>query len=211
MQQLTFNVVDNNGVWERIEHDFLARLPLRNLIWKGGLTQSARFIEQLDIKVTVGEEEEEKEKEAGGRLLNIFLLESDADADTYKAVLRGRVKAWAGRVAQRKGEGWLVVYAASAAEAQRAGSSGSKFLGMRATVFDRLRGDLPSGHVALLQAGAVESWNALVLAVRERVVQALEERVAGLADEMRRMDANRMLPGWNFCRFFVLKEGVVRL
>ncbi|KAJ2321421.1 hypothetical protein GGI00_006064, partial [Coemansia sp. RSA 2681] len=109
------------------------------------------------------------------------------------------------------GEGWLVVYAASAAEAQRAGSSGNKFLGMRATVFDRLRGDLPSGHVALLQAGAVESWNALLLAVRERVVQALEERVAGLADEMRRMDANRMLPGWNFCRFFVLKEGVVRL
>ncbi|KAJ2908280.1 hypothetical protein GGI21_003041, partial [Coemansia aciculifera] len=209
MQHLTFNVVDDNGVWERIEHDFLARLPLRNLIWKGGLTQSARFIEQLDIKVTIGEQADSSDAVAGeqpgsGRLVNIFLLESDAEFDTYKAVTKPRVKAWVERVSQRKGEGWLVVYAASASEVQRMGSNSSKFLGIRSTVFDRLKSDFQgkkdSGdHVVLLQAGVVESWNSLVLALREHVVLALEERVAVLADDMRRMDANRMLPGWNYC------------
>ncbi|KAJ2884238.1 hypothetical protein H4R27_002223 [Coemansia aciculifera] len=223
MQQLTLNIVDENGVWERIERDFTSRLPLRNLIWKGGLTQSARFIEQLDIKVTVDEADNvsshdtlalASEHAGSGRLLNICLLESDSDADTYKAVIKPRVKAWVGRVSQRKGEGWMIVYVASAEEIQR--MNNNKFLSMRTSVFDRLKSDFQGKkdageHVVLLQAGAVESWNSAFLAMRERVVQALEERVSQLADDMRRMDANRMLPGWNYCKFFVLKEGVVRL
>ncbi|KAJ2746038.1 hypothetical protein GGI20_001665 [Coemansia sp. BCRC 34301] len=221
MEQLTFNVVDDNGVWKSIEQEFLGRLPLRNLIWKGGLTQSARFIEQLDIKVTVGEQTADRTSGShdslvgcSGRLLNIYLLESDSDIDTYKAVIKARVKAWVGRVSQRKGEGWMVVYAASEEEVQR--MSNNKFLSMRTTVFDRLKSDFQgkkdSGeHVVLLQASAVESWNKVFLAMRSHVVSVLEERVLGLADDVRRMDANRMLPGWNYCKFFVVKEGVVRL
>ncbi|KAJ2102223.1 hypothetical protein GGI16_003261 [Coemansia sp. S142-1] len=223
MQQLTLNIVDENGVWERIEQDFTSRLPLRNLIWKGGLTQSARFIEQLDIKVTVGEADNTgshdtlalaSEHAGSGRLLNIYLLESDSDADTYKAVIKPRAKTWIGRVSQRKGEDWMMVYVASAEEIQR--MSNNKFLSMRTSVFDRLKSDFQGKkdageHVVLLQTGAVESWNSVFLTMRERVVQALEERVSQLADDMRRMDANRMLPGWNYCKFFVLKEGIVRL
>ncbi|KAJ2443325.1 hypothetical protein GGI03_008033, partial [Coemansia sp. RSA 2337] len=223
MQQLTLNIVDENGVWERIEQDFTSRLPLRNLIWKGGLTQSARFIEQLDIKVTVGEADNTSshdtlalasEHAGSGRLLNIYLLESDSDADTYKAVIKPRAKTWIGRVSQRKGEDWMIVYVASAEEIQR--MSNNKFLSMRTSVFDRLKSDFQGKkdageHVVLLQTGSVESWNSVFLTMRERVVQALEERVSQLADDMRRMDANRMLPGWNYCKFFVLKEGIVRL
>ncbi|KAJ2408365.1 hypothetical protein GGI10_004851 [Coemansia sp. RSA 2530] len=223
MQQLTLNIVDENGVWERIEGDFTSRLPLRNLIWKGGLTQSARFIEQLDVKVTVGESDSvssydtlalASEQTGSGRLLNMYLLESDSEADTYKAVIKPRVKAWVGRVSQRKGEEWMIVYVASPEEIQR--MSNSKFLSMRTSVFDKLKSDFQGKkdageHVVQLQMGSVENWNSLFLAMRERVVLALEERVSQLADEMRRMDANRMLPGWNYCKFFVLKEGVVRL
>ncbi|PIA15104.1 hypothetical protein COEREDRAFT_45555, partial [Coemansia reversa NRRL 1564] len=63
----------------------------------------------------------------------------------------------------------------------------------------------------MLRTDVVESWNAVFLAIRERVVQALEERVASMTEEIRRLDANRMLPGWNYCRFFVFKEGLVNL
>ncbi|KAJ1887035.1 hypothetical protein LPJ66_009328, partial [Kickxella alabastrina] len=37
------------------------------------------------------------------------------------------------------------------------------------------------------------------------------ERVARMSAEIRRMDANRMLPGWNYCRFFLLKEPLIQL
>ncbi|KAJ2788512.1 hypothetical protein H4R21_006986, partial [Coemansia helicoidea] len=78
-----------------------------------------------------------------------------------------------------------------------------------------LRGDLQTKkdaeRVVMLQPDAVESWNALFLAIRERAVQALDDRVASMAEEIRRLDATRMLPGWNYCKFFVFKEGLVNL
>ncbi|KAJ2784414.1 hypothetical protein H4R18_001124 [Coemansia javaensis] len=220
MEKLRFSVCDEGGVWGRIEREFMSRLPLRNLIWTGGPGQTARFVERLDIGVerSGGETGAAAAGAAAmaGPILHIYLLEAqDADADTYKAVVRPRAKSWAARAGQRRGEEWLVVYLARAGEAQRL-AAGPKFLGMRGTsVADRLRSDLQTRRdaerVVVLEAGSVESWNAAFLAIRERVVQALDERVAAMADEIRRMDANRMLPGWNYCKFFVFKEGLVNL
>ncbi|KAJ2479223.1 hypothetical protein EV174_004082 [Coemansia sp. RSA 2320] len=155
------------------------------------------------------------EQAGSGRLMQLYVMETDNDPDTYKAVVRPRIKAWVERVAGRRGTGWMVVYVASSSEAQRLGNS--TFLGLRTSVFERVRSDVQAGrreageHAVLLQEGAVESWNTVVLGLRERVVQALEERVEAVAEETRRMDANRMLPGWNYGKFFVVKEGVVRL
>ncbi|KAJ2711869.1 hypothetical protein H4R19_003042, partial [Coemansia spiralis] len=220
MEKLHFSIRDDGGVWPRIEKEFTARLPLRNLIWKGGITQTARFVERLDIAVALDD--------AGGRahdaptpdrqaapLLHIYLLETnDADADTYRSVVQPRAKGWAAKVSQRRGEEWLAIYLPSAAEAQRMATT-SKFLNMRASVFDKLKADLQPKkdveRVVMLQPGAVESWNAVFLAIRDRVVQALDERVASMTEEIRRLDANRMLPGWNYCKFFVFKEGLVNL
>ncbi|KAJ2771407.1 hypothetical protein IWQ57_002227, partial [Coemansia nantahalensis] len=199
--------------------EFTARLPLRNLIWKGGITQTARFVEQLDIALVLDDGGAAADSpipdEQAAPLLHIYLVESnDADADTYKSVLRPQAKSWVAKVAPRRGEEWLAVYVPSVAEAQRLATA-SKFLSMRASVFDKLRGDLQTKkdaeRVVMLQPDAVESWNALFLAIRERAVQALDDRVASMAEEIRRLDATRMLPGWNYCKFFVFKEGLVNL
>ncbi|KAI8320213.1 hypothetical protein GQ54DRAFT_263960, partial [Martensiomyces pterosporus] len=86
---------------------------------------------------------------------------------------------------------------------------------MRQSVFDRIKSDFQTKkdaeHVVSLRPDAIESWNSAFLVIRDRVVQALEDRVAHFVDEIRRMDANRMLPGWNYCKFFILKEGLVNL
>ncbi|KAJ1947362.1 hypothetical protein FBU59_001882, partial [Linderina macrospora] len=91
----------------------------------------------------------------------------------------------------------------------------AKFLNMRTSVADRLKSDFQgkkdAERVVTLQTSQIESWNAVFLAIRDRVVQALERRAAAMAEEIRRMDANRMLPGWNYCKFFVVKEGLVNL
>ncbi|KAJ1720705.1 hypothetical protein LPJ61_006128, partial [Coemansia biformis] len=211
---------DECGIWPRIEKEFTARLPLRNLIWKGGITQTARFVEQLDIAISHAEggqpaHDSPIPDQQTAPLLHIYLLETlDADADTYKAIVRPRAKSWATRASQRKGEEWLVIYLPNAAEVQKMATT-SKFLNMRASVFDKLKGDLQVKkdveRVVMLQPASVESWNAAFLAIRDRVVQALDDRVASIAEEIRRMDANRMLPGWNYCKFFVFKEGLVNL
>ncbi|KAJ1720691.1 hypothetical protein LPJ53_004706 [Coemansia erecta] len=238
MDHLTFNVRDENGAWQRIADDFCARLPLRNLIWRGGATQAPRFVEQLNIRVAVtaatdaaadsADDASDPAATAGGAsdpassppLLHLLVADADADADTYKGVVRPRVKAWVDRMAQRRGAGWLIIYVPGAAEAQRIAAAkaatGPAFLAKRTTsTFDRLRSDFQAKRsdtrVVLLVPDQVESWNATLLAVRDAAVAALEDRAAALAEAIRRMDANRLLPGWNYCRFFVVKERLIAL
>ncbi|KAJ2609258.1 hypothetical protein H4S08_004127 [Coemansia sp. RSA 1365] len=213
-------LTDECEVWPRIKEEFTARLPLRNLIWKGGITQTARFVEQLNINICMDGTTVAADPVAAvsgqqtGPLLNIYFLETaDTDVDTYKSVLRPQAKKWVDGVSQHKGQEWLIVYLPGVAEIQRMATT--KFLNMRATTIDRLKSDFQSKkdgeRVVMLRTDVVESWNAVFLAIRERVVQALEERVASMTEEIRRLDANRMLPGWNYCKFFVFKEGLVNL
>ncbi|KAJ2855198.1 hypothetical protein GGI22_004221, partial [Coemansia erecta] len=230
-QHITFNVQDVGQIWPRIENDFRSRLPLRNLIWKGGITQTPRFVEQLSVKVTVdGEHEGTSDSDSSSKeimsatmpslstnpLLNIYLLETlDTDAlDMYKSVIRPRVKNWVSKVSQRKGEEWVIIYFPNAAEVQRMATT-TKFLNMRASVFDKLKSDFQTkkdaDHVIMLRPDMIESWNTLFLTLRDRTVQALEERVGSMADEIRRLDSNRMMPGWNYCKFFIVKEGLVNM
>ncbi|KAJ1886557.1 hypothetical protein LPJ66_009576, partial [Kickxella alabastrina] len=119
IDHLTFCISDENGAWARIEKDFCGRLPLRNLIWKGGLTQAPQFIEQLNVKVIkdagLGESgppaQDTGEHTEGGSgaieqpppLLNLLVIDADCDSDAYKAAVRPRVKAWVARAAARRG------------------------------------------------------------------------------------------------------------
>ncbi|KAJ1666128.1 hypothetical protein IW140_001845 [Coemansia sp. RSA 1813] len=230
-QHITFNVQDVGQIWPRIEKEFRSRLPLRNLIWKGGITQTPRFVEQLNVKVTVdGENDGTSDSDSSNKeimsatmpslstnpLLNIYLLETlDTDAlDMYKSVIRPRVKNWVSKVTQRKGEEWAIIYLPNAAEVQRMATT-TKFLNMRASVFDKLKSDFQtkkdSDHVIMLRPDMIESWNTVFLTLRDRTVQALEERVGNMADEIRRLDSNRMMPGWNYCKFFIVKESLVNM
>ncbi|KAJ1643471.1 hypothetical protein LPJ64_004759 [Coemansia asiatica] len=216
MDHLSFNVHDENGAWSRIADGFNARLPLRNLIWRGGPTQAPRFIEQLNIRVAVNSNDDDSLENDDDQtpLLHLYIVDSDTDADTYKGVVRPRAKNWVAKVSQRRGSGWLIVYVPGTAEVQKMAVGQGSFLGKRTTTFDRLRSDFQSRketRVVMLRADQVESWNALLLAVRDAAVAALEDRATALGDEIRRMDANRLLPGWNYCKFFVLKERLIAL
>ncbi|KAJ2119378.1 hypothetical protein IW147_005925 [Coemansia sp. RSA 720] len=208
MERLWFSITDEFGLWSQISTEFEARLPLRNLIWKGGITQTAQFVSQLDARVVVNETTPGPTDDATGALLHVYLVAlSDAESDTRKAEVRARAKAWSAR---QKSTSWLVVLVTNSEPL----TQGPKFLGMRTTLLDRLRSDIgrkDSDHIVHLQHTQVESWNALFLAIRDRAVQGLEARVTLLADEIRRMDANRMLPGWNYCKFFVTKERLADL
>ncbi|KAJ1874480.1 hypothetical protein LPJ55_001479 [Coemansia sp. RSA 990] len=220
--KLKFSITDEFGLWPRIEKEFTSRLPLRNLIWKGGITQTAQFVSQLAVEIAVNQESISGEEivlpgqQQSHALLHICLVTiGEHESDTHKAEARGRVKAWALKAAQHKGASWLVVFVPSTNETTQRASAGPKFLNMRATIYDRLRSDIQSrkdaNHVVQLRPEAIDSWNSLFLAVRERAVQGLEDRVMTLGEEIRRLDANRMLPGWNYCRFFMVKETLVSL
>jgi trafficking protein particle complex subunit 10 len=96
------------------------------------------------------------------------------------------------------------------------------------TIYDKLRADFSSsksgiGRVAqvrLLEPGdkstaltpaeVEEQWHDLVDSLKSCILRSFDARVAQYESDIRERDSQRHLPGWNFCTFFVLKEGLAK-
>ncbi|RPA77111.1 hypothetical protein BJ508DRAFT_379127 [Ascobolus immersus RN42] len=53
-------------------------------------------------------------------------------------------------------------------------------------------------------------WSDLITKFKSQILLSFDARVSQYEDDVREKDAMRSLPGWNFCTFFVLKEGLAR-
>lgn len=54
------------------------------------------------------------------------------------------------------------------------------------------------------------AWNEIITKLKTLILLSFSSRVNQYEDDVRQRDAQRSLPGWNFCTFFVLKEGLGR-
>lgn len=54
------------------------------------------------------------------------------------------------------------------------------------------------------------AWQDLVAKFKTLILMSFDLRVLQYEDDIREKDAQRALPGWNFCTFFTLKEGLAR-
>lgn len=54
------------------------------------------------------------------------------------------------------------------------------------------------------------SWADLLAKMKKLILDSFDMRVTQYEEDIREKDGQRALPGWNFCTFFVLKEGLAR-
>ncbi|CAK7229402.1 hypothetical protein SEUCBS140593_007231 [Sporothrix eucalyptigena] len=54
------------------------------------------------------------------------------------------------------------------------------------------------------------AWGDVVDKLKSRILASFDVRVTQYEDDIREKDVQRTLPGWNFCTFFILKEGLAR-
>ncbi|CZR50773.1 probable TRS130 TRAPP subunit of 130 kDa involved in targeting and fusion of ER to golgi transport vesicles [Phialocephala subalpina] len=54
------------------------------------------------------------------------------------------------------------------------------------------------------------AWVDLVSKLKSLILASFDMRVSQYEEDIREKDTQRSLPGWNFCTFFVLKEGLAR-
>lgn len=116
-----------------------------------------------------------------------------------------------------------------ASESTDSVNSKSKWSGKApSTVFDKLRTDFGGsksspGRVAqirLLEPGdkstpltasdLEEQWQDFVDGLKSCILRSFDARVAQYESDIRERDSQRHLPGWNFCTFFLLKEGLAK-
>lgn len=109
-------------------------------------------------------------------------------------------------------------------------NSKSKWSGKSSsTIFDKLRADFSSGskssikrvaQVRLLDpndkttpltpAELEEQWQDLTESLKACILRSFDARVAQYETDIRERHNQKSLPGWNFCTFFVLKEGLAK-
>ncbi|KAH7117939.1 TMEM1 family protein-like protein [Dendryphion nanum] len=53
-------------------------------------------------------------------------------------------------------------------------------------------------------------WGDLIVKFKTLILLSFDLRVSQYEEDIREKDAQRVLPGWNFCTFFILKEGLAR-
>lgn len=97
------------------------------------------------------------------------------------------------------------------------------------TIYDKLRADFHSSSkapfervaqvrlvdpakpsTALSPSEIEEQWVDLVEKLKTAILRSFDARVAQYEEHIREREAQRNLPGWNFCTFFILKEGLAR-
>lgn len=68
---------------------------------------------------------------------------------------------------------------------------------------------VPTGYMETAEDAKV-AWAELIDKIKRLILSSFDMRVTQYEDDIREKDAQRSLPGWNFCTFFILKEGLAR-
>ncbi|KAJ5097370.1 hypothetical protein N7456_008091, partial [Penicillium angulare] len=166
--------------------------------------------------------------------LKIYLLRCD-DNDTYKATARKTLREWikaqgsqATGSAQEKHDAfeWLILHVVQDGEgAEKVPASTSKWGRSTTTVLEKIKADFNTSSKTAVDRVAqlrlpkegtakspelAEQREDLIDKMKNGILASFDLRVARYEEDIKEKDSQRSLPGWNFCTFFILKEGLAR-
>jgi hypothetical protein len=171
--------------------------------------------------------------------LKIYLLRCD-DNDTYKATARKALRDWikahastplAGTSAasnQEKHDAfeWLIVHVVQDGDGMEKAAPASKWGRSTTTVLEKIKADFNASSKSAVDRVAqlrlprpgstqrpvelADQVEDLVEKMKNAILASFDLRVAQYEEDIKEKDSQRSLPGWNFCTFFILKEGLAR-
>lgn len=154
------------------------------------------------------------------------------DSETYRTNTRHRLRAWLDKVlagstsstsSVAKSAEWLIILVTPSSQLAK-----GKFYQRKSTVLDKIKSDFnsssskskdrivalpvhpptddPSASTSITTDPAV--WADLCARLKDALVTSFDANVQSTEDDLRRLDAQRTVPGWNYCVFFERKEAL---
>ncbi|KIY62833.1 hypothetical protein CYLTODRAFT_494376 [Cylindrobasidium torrendii FP15055 ss-10] len=208
----------SSPTWTQIQQAFRAQFPLRNIHWKSTSRVSLVTIQELDIKlVALDSIREESVSQIPVNLLEkpllnvYFVLCDDNDLETYRTTVRKHAKDWHATISARKNQEWLIIQVVKQDTKIQTGA----FFQLKGTVLDKLRAEFNADKrercVQLSWSSAQDSpmvWGEIVNKLKDGLLSAFEGALSQREEDVRRSESQRLMPGWNFCTFFILKESL---
>ncbi|KAK9480577.1 trafficking protein particle complex subunit 10 [Lipomyces japonicus] len=216
-RSVTISYYDPYGVAPKVVKDIESRLPLKSLYWHDP-PRPLRSINSLSVllKEETTNGESVLQHQIPGLLdtpyMKIILVKCD-DNDTYRSSVRRTIREWfTTHVASRRDSTeWLIFYCAPN------GSSSSSTLRLKTSVFDKIKADFNTtskeDRCLLIRPNSTTAeeedlWNEIMTKIKEGILDSFGKRVHMYEEEVKKLEAKKSIPGWNFATFFVMKEGL---
>ncbi|KAM3584023.1 hypothetical protein VKS41_003991 [Umbelopsis sp. WA50703] len=211
-KKVTITYYDEYGVWPHLADELSSRLPLRNLHWTSSIQRPLRSIQSLDVdlKRFTYDSGPQPLLSVQTPYLNLYFVACD-DNDTYRNTVKRQIKSWVDVITTKKNQEWLLVYVAG----QETRKSGS-YLGLKTSVYDKIKSDFNVGkrdrcvylRSATSEHADSEDWVDFINKMKDGIITSFDSQVQQYQEDTRRLDLQRQMPGWNYCTFFILKEGL---
>lgn len=210
-EHITISYQDDPGVWKYLETDLSNHLPLRNISWKTK-TGHTKVVEKMPIEILHYNSEKVKSTFNYQNLykkpyLYLYLVHCD-EPDTYKNVIRAKIKNWVAQMTEKQQE-WLIVYVSLGPKRSEIASK------LTRTVYDRIKNDFNVKRDRCCQLRFLDDnnknndlWDDFLLKMKEGIISSAEQYLTIYEEEIRKMDSRRFLPGWSYLDFFFLKESL---
>ncbi|ORZ25693.1 trafficking protein particle complex subunit 10 [Absidia repens] len=213
-KKVTVTYCDEYDVWPLIADDLSSRLPLKGLVWQPSNQRAEKHIQSLevDLKRFNFEQVPQPLSNTQTNYLNLYFVSCD-DNEVYKNKVRRQIRAWVDIITTKKNQDWLIVYVASP-DSKKTNS----YLGLKSSVYDKIRTDFNHGkqercsyiRINDSEGPSSELWSAFLEKMKESILASFDMQVLQIQEDTRRLDMQRHMPGWNYCTFFILKEGLAQ-
>ncbi|KAI9034358.1 hypothetical protein DFJ74DRAFT_649156 [Hyaloraphidium curvatum] len=215
--KLLVTYLDHDGSWEKVAPVLRSKLPLVNVEWtnpteshRGPRTLPSLALELVRFTPEVFPKNVPGMNLHEGPFLHLYFLECE-EVDVYRKQSRKAIQDWIALMNSKRNQEWLIVFVT-----KQEAKAGSSFL-RSSTVLDKLRSDFNTSkrdRVTCLQANAAgdffdaEGWRDALTKLTGGVLATLSNVVSQYDETIKRLEAQRLMPGWNYCQFFVIKEGL---
>ncbi|PON70583.1 TRAPP II complex, TRAPPC [Parasponia andersonii] len=206
---LVIAVEDVSDLWPTIKNGFEERFPLKRACLNNK-TRNPVFVENLPAEFILTTDARLRSRFPQEQLLFWFrepyatvVLVTCEDLDEFKTILKPRLKL----IVQNDEREWFIVFVS------KAHPSNDQATKMAKKVYAKLEVDFSSKKRERcckfdLHSPEANFWEDLESKIVESVRNTLDKRVQFYEEEIRKLSEQRLMPVWNFCNFFILKESL---
>ncbi|KAJ3273827.1 Kinesin-like protein kif3b [Terramyces sp. JEL0728] len=183
--------------------EFNSKLPFKNVLFNSAKGQKQVTLDLELKKFTV----DMFPKFVPGALeyncifFHLFIV-SVEDLELYKNTTRKQIQEWVNIVANKKNQDWAIISLSDESVKTRLFKS--------TTVSEKLKADFnlrKSNHFHIKLNNS--DWTELLNTIKESILTNISHQINQYEEDSRRLEQQRMIPGWNYCQFFIMKDALV--
>ncbi|XP_010914497.1 trafficking protein particle complex II-specific subunit 130 homolog isoform X2 [Elaeis guineensis] len=207
--RLIIAVEDVSDLWPSVKEGFEERLPLKKACLNNKTRNPvnveklpAEFILTTDARLRSRFPQEQSVFWFREPYATIVLVTCE-DLDEFKTIIKPRLKL----IVQNDDREWFIVFVS------KAHPNNDQATKMAKKVYTKLEVDFNSKKRERcckldLHGADASFWEDLDSKIVESIRNTLDRRVQFYEEEIRKLSEQRLMPVWNFCNFFILKESL---